>query len=178
MGIQIQYNYIKGIDIKSKGIYDTIKMQMSCKFEKRDCMSREYKTRISQAIEAFAAGKKDMGFCVADVSAYLDAKGINANTTTVYRNLDRMVTQDKLIKYQGTDGSSSMYRMGKTDHSCHEHLHMQCMKCGRVIHIDRDTMNHIAKGVQERYGFMIDCDRSSICGICKDCQRRCEAAID
>ena len=88
-----------------------------------------------------------------------------------------MVTQDKLIKYQSADGGSSMYRMEKADHSCHEHLHMQCVKCGRVIHIDRDTMNHIAKGVQDRYGFMIDCDRSSICGICKDCQRRCGVAV-
>ena len=101
-------------------------------------MAREYKTRISQAIEAFAAERQDRGFCAADVS---------------------------------------VYRMEKADHSCHEHLHMQCVKCGRVIHIDRDTMNHIAKGVQERYGFMIDCDRSSICGICKDCQRRCGVAV-
>lgn len=140
-------------------------------------MAREYKTRISQAIEAFAAERQDRGFCAADVSVYLDKNGIDANTTTVYRNLDRMVTQDKLIKYQSADGGSSMYRMEKADHSCHEHLHMQCVKCGRVIHIDRDTMNHIAKGVQERYGFMIDCDRSSICGICKDCQRRCGVAV-
>lgn len=177
MGIQIQYNYIKGIDIKSKGIYDTVKMQMICIFEKGNCMAREYKTKISQAIEAFAAERQDRGFCAADVSAYFDEKGINANTTTVYRNLDRMVTQDKLIKYQSTDGSSSLYRRGKTDHSCHEHLHMQCVRCGRVIHIDRDTMNHITKEVQERYGFMIDCDRSSICGICKDCQMHRESTV-
>ena len=115
-------------------------------------MAREYKTRISQAIEAFATERQDRGFCAADVSVYLGENGIDANTT-------------------------SIYRMEKADHSCHEHLHMQCVKCGRVIHIDRDTMNHIAKGVQERYGFMIDCDRSSICGICKDCQRRCGVAV-
>lgn len=175
--MQIRFNYIKGIDIKLKAIYDTVKLQTICKFEKRDSMAREYKTRISQAIEAFAAERQDRGFCAADVSVYLDENGIDANTTTVYRNLDRMVTQDKLIKYQSADGSSSMYRMEKADHSCHEHLHMQCVKCGRVIHIDRDTMNHIAKGVHERYGFMIDCDRSSICGICKDCQRRCGVAV-
>ena len=74
-------------------------------------MAREYKTRISQAIEAFAAERQDRGFCAADVSVYLDENGIDANTTTVYRNLDRMVTQDKLIKYQSADGGSSMYRM-------------------------------------------------------------------
>ena len=61
-------------------------------------MAREYKTRISQAIEAFAAERQDRGFCAADVSVYLDENGIDANTTTVYRNLDRMVIQDKLIK--------------------------------------------------------------------------------
>lgn len=74
-------------------------------------MAREYKTRISQAIEVFAAERQDRGFCAADVSVYLDENGIDANTTTVYRNLDRMVTQDKLIKYQSADGGSSMYRM-------------------------------------------------------------------
>ena len=79
-------------------------------------MAREYKTRISQAIEAFATERQDRGFCAADVSVYLDENGIDANTTTVYRNLDRMVTQDKLIKYQSADGGSSMYRMEKADH--------------------------------------------------------------
>ena len=79
-------------------------------------MAREYKTRISQAIEAFAAERQDRGFCASDVSVYLDENGIDANTTTVYRNLDRMVTQDKLIKYQSADGSSSMYRMEKADY--------------------------------------------------------------
>ena len=32
-------------------------------------MAREYKTRISQAIEAFAAERQDRGFCAADVKA-------------------------------------------------------------------------------------------------------------
>ena len=49
-----------------------------------------------------------------------------------------------------------------------------CIEWKRLIIV---VMNHIAKGVQERYGFMIDCDRSSICGICKDCQRRCGVAV-
>ena len=35
-------------------------------------MAREYKTRISQAIEAFATERQDRGFCAADVSVYLD----------------------------------------------------------------------------------------------------------
>lgn len=140
-------------------------------------MAREYKTKISQAIEAFASDRQDRGFCAADVDAYLHKIGIDANTATVYRNLDRMVTQDKLIKYKSADGDSSLYRAKKTDSNCHEHLHMQCVLCGRVIHIDGDTMNHIVKGVQERYGFSIDCDRSSICGVCKDCQRRLGTAV-
>ena len=114
----------------------------------------------------------DMGMIIE-----LTNKRVQEQVDSLKKSLkDRMVTQDKLIKYQSADGSSSMYRMEKADHSCHEHLHMQCVKCGKVIHIDRDTMNHIAKGVQERYGFTIDCDRSSICGICKDCQRRCGVA--
>ena len=37
-------------------------------------MAREYKTRISQAIEAFAAERQDRGFCAADVS--VDRKSV------------------------------------------------------------------------------------------------------
>ena len=57
-------------------------------------------------------------------------------------------------------------------HHCEQHLHLQCTKCGRIFHLECDFMGEIAMHIQREHGFYIECKKSIIYGICKDCVKK------
>ncbi|MDD7209424.1 MAG: transcriptional repressor [Lachnospiraceae bacterium] len=133
-------------------------------------MQRKYKTKASREIEAYIAAQKEKSFCAMDVYSYLTQRHVEINLATIYRNLEKMTEYNELVKFKTADRESYMYRAVHEGSGCHEHLHMQCRKCGAIFHLDHDFMNEIAAHLSGKYGFSIDCDDSVFIGICKKCQ--------
>lgn len=79
---------------------------------------------------------------------------------TVYRNLNILVEQEKIIKL---DYGSTFDHY---DGNCHNHPHFVCSKCNRVYDIECDdyydiskiTTNHLIEGCERKYS-----------GICENC---------
>ena len=71
---------------------------------------------------------------VADICDYFKKKGIAVGMTTVYRQLDKMVSEGLVAKYV-IDGSSSacFEYTGDSRHECREQTyHCKCEKCGKT----------------------------------------------
>ena len=133
-------------------------------------MQKGYSTKVSRAMEKYLEKQRNTSFSVADVYDYMQGEGIQVNLATVYRNLDKLTEKKMLVKYktQGEDGYS--YRVGDENRNCHEHLHLQCMKCGKIFHFDTELMSEMAVCLKEQFGFWLDCEKSSLCGICAQCK--------
>lgn len=152
------------------------KMQMICKFANNilkavKLMSKSYNTKAVQEIQQYLKLQKGKSFSAADVYHYLENNEVEVNQSTVYRTLDRMTEQGILVRFKTANSKNSYYRMSDEHHNCDEHLHMQCRKCGKVMHLDCDFMSDIKKNLMKQYGFTLECNGSTLCGLCSECSK-------
>ena len=53
---------------------------------------------------------------------------------------------------------------------CEQHLHLKCVKCGKIIHLECHFMEEISHHIEESHGFTLQCKNSILYGICKECK--------
>ena len=62
------------------------------------------------------------------------------------------------------------YQYVEQGKGCCDHLHLQCVKCGRIYHLDCAFMKEISEHIEKDHGFELQCRNSVLYGICKDCK--------
>lgn len=134
-------------------------------------MQKQYKTKVSQKILEYIQENSERGFNASEIYAYLTKEEIQVNLATIYRNLDKLAENKLITKFKASSSDSGMYRYAG-NRRCQEHLHMQCRVCGRIYHLEGDFMNEIAVYLRDKFGFELECEASSLGGICKDCISR------
>lgn len=131
-----------------------------------------YNTNIRQKVLEFVYENRTRTLTAKDIYSYINKNEEIANRATIYRCLDRLVLQGKLLKYVTDDGKKSSYLYKNQNSECHEHLHLQCTECGKIIHLDCDFMEDIVNHISKNHQFDIKCDSSILFGKCKDCQKK------
>ena len=74
-------------------------------------MRNEYKTKSRNAIIEYMRGKEDTRFTARDILNAVNAAGCDLDRSTVYRNLERLCLEGKLVKYKETDINAACYAM-------------------------------------------------------------------
>lgn len=106
---------------------------------------------------------------MSDIQKYLLSKSLNINLTTIYRNLDKLVENDILLKFKNNKDDFAVYQYHEPGANCCEHLHLQCNNCGKVLHLNDDFMSNLQVYFTKECGFYIDCQNSILQGLCKTC---------
>ena len=91
---------------------------------------KPYTTKTRQIILEYLKRQQAVTVSVSDIEEYLKDEGIRINTTTVYRYLDKL---------------------------CTEHLHLKCIKCGKIVHLDCDFMDELREHLYQDHGFRLQC---------------------
>jgi len=102
---------------------------------------------------------------------FLNKNGISVNLTTVYRYLTKLTREHKVIKFKREDGQGALYQLAATQKSCDEHIHVQCVNCGKLLHLDCGFMDELKKHILHDHGFEIKCSGSVIFGVCSNCKK-------
>lgn len=134
---------------------------------------QEYKTKNRILILEYLMKEKEHTISIADIYDYLKEQGKEVNISTIYRYLDKLVARGQVMKYQQEDGKKAVFQYVEED-SCHEHLHMQCVKCGRMIHLNCEFMKEISEHMEQHHHFRLQCQNSILYGICKECEKKME----
>lgn len=132
--------------------------------------TQNYKTKSRAKILEFLKDNSSRSLSVADIQKQLEFQEQKVNITTIYRYLDKLTQEGTINKYTCENGKQSVYQFVDREKHCHEHLHMQCVMCGEVLHLDCHFMEEIKGHVESDHGFQIQCDNSMIYGKCKKCQ--------
>lgn len=133
--------------------------------------NRSYNTKSRKYIMEFLQSNSATTVAVSNILEYLSSKGISVNFTTVYRYLNKLANERKIIKITDESGKAVFQFVGNKN-SCSEHIHIKCTHCGKLEHIECDFMEHIKKHLYEGHGFTIKCDGSILYGICADCKNK------
>ena len=128
-----------------------------------------YKTKIKEKIVQCFTENDEASYSAKDIYLNLKQKGEKVNITTVYRNLDTMTGDGLLIRFQDSKCEKALYKYSGKEGDCRTHLHMKCVECGAVIHLNCRFMKEIKTHIKSDHGFSILCSNSVLYGICKDC---------
>lgn len=131
--------------------------------------SEGYRTRSRQAIWEYLNLRRDATVTVRDILDFLAQRGEEVSPTTVYRYLDRLAAEKRVLKYASDDGRHSSYQLADDRGNCSEHLHLKCSACGRVMHLDCEITGKFIDHVLREHDFSLRCENSVLYGLCRDC---------
>ncbi len=128
-------------------------------------MKATYNTKQRSAVLSVFEENADAQFTIDELMASLgeDAPG----KSTVYRLVKKLEEEGTLRRFTREGTSKAVYQLAGT-HCCSEHLHIKCVDCGLLIHLDHDAQDELTKST----GFVIDDSLSMLYGRCADCARR------
>ena len=128
-----------------------------------------YNTAARSRILGILKENRDRTVNANDIFKVLNEGGNEVNITTIYRYLDKLTESGQVMKYVAENGTRAVYQYVDHEHHCEEHLHLQCTRCGAIIHLDCSFMDEIAEHVNIEHGFQIQCKNSIIYGVCRNC---------
>ena len=134
--------------------------------------SSSYNTRTRQLILDYLQANPSRTLSAADIVAHLEAAGAPANPTTVYRYLDKLAAEQRVMKYVAKKGERAVYQYIDDAHHCHEHIHLKCTRCGQIFHMDCHFMDEVRQHLQQEHGFTLQCEGSILYGLCRDCAEK------
>lgn len=131
-----------------------------------------YKTRQLDELLAYMRLTKGRHVTVQDIGEYFKEKGVHVGTTTIYRQLEKLVEEKLVAKYVIDPSSGACFEyLGdeEKEHSC-AHFHCKCKSCGALLHIDCHQAQEIAEHMYTEHHFVIDPFRTVFYGVCGKCQ--------
>ena len=126
-----------------------------------------YNTKTRQLILDYLINNRQHAVSASNILAHLEEQGAAPNPTTVYRYLDKLAGEQRVMKYVADKGEKAVFQYVDEGRHCREHLHLKCVRCGRI------------------------CEGSVLYGLCRGCaakeaetvhpaqtEKNCESPID
>ncbi len=89
---------------------------------------------------------------------------------TLYRLIDSLVEEGIVRKYIIEPNSACCYQYADCKHD-HQHFHLICERCGKLIHLECDEVNHLITHINEEHSFNVDISKVNLYGVCEECQK-------
>lgn len=121
--------------------------------------------RLTPQRELVLAAVETLGHATPDeVYAEVRTHSDSINLSTVYRTLE-LLDELGLIRHAHLTDRAPTYHSARG----HEHAHLVCRDCGRVISIDRAEMETTLEGLAGERGFAPDYGHLTVFGTCAEC---------
>ena len=118
---------------------------------------------VLQAVEKLGHATPDEILC--EVQQHASA----VNVSTIYRTLE-VLEELGLVRHAHLSDRAPTYHSV----SDHEHFHLVCRNCHRVISVDPDVVAPLVGRLREEQGFVIDVGHLAIFGECVECEVKSE----
>lgn len=106
------------------------------------------------------------------IMEFMKERGESVGLTTIYRNLERLVNEGELIKYDAPDGKRACYQYAGCDRSHDRHYHLVCNDCGRLSHLCCESLDGLFSHMKEEHRFEPDISKTVLYGRCGVCAER------
>ena len=129
-----------------------------------------YETKQKNYILDVLIENKDKHLNCEEIYDILKQRNLSVSLATLYRYLDKLVASNKVRKYTSTHLGKACYQY--IDDTCknHNHFHMICLKCNKLIHLDCELMNEFIEHVENHHKFKIMPEKVVYYGYCNECR--------
>ena len=126
---------------------------------------REKGYRLTPQRELILQAVQRLGHATPDeVLAEVRAHSSAVNVSTVYRNLEVLEELGLVRHAHLSDRAPTYHSVG----GGHEHFHLVCRNCGRVVSVDPDVLNPLIATLRADHGFSVDVGHLTVFGTCAD----------
>ena len=132
-------------------------------------MKKTYKTKQREILMNFFQSRPNQKWSASDVCSNVSTSGISRSA--IYRNLDRLVEEGELHMCIAKDGNHAMFEYRSCGNNC-DHIHMQCMKCGKTFHMEDEEEESLLKSLIYKNGLCLDEKETVLKGICHACNKQ------
>ncbi len=132
-----------------------------------------YQTAQKKILTDFMMEHSEKTFSVEELCAEMEKeyKGREIpGKSTVYRLIQQMVEEGTVKRMMKEHSRKFVYQIAGGEH-CALHLHMKCMDCGRLLHMDDDESLRIMAEVMKKNHFAVDGKQTLLVGTCSDCRK-------
>ena len=135
-------------------------------------MKSKYKTKQREILLDHLKEIPGKHFTAGDICEYFKEQGAPIGQSTVYRQLEELVDEGLLNKYNLTASDPACFEyIGEHLHDDGEIcFHCKCEKCGKLIHLHCDELIEIQSHLMEKHQFTLDPVRTVFYGICGECR--------
>ena len=130
-----------------------------------------YKTKQRQILLDYMRALSGRHVAINDIAAHFADLGEEIGTSTIYRQLNRLVAEGSVKKYVFPGGAAACFQyVGDGDHAGHYHL--KCEKCGRLVHLECGLIRDLQAHVREEHDFELDMAQTVFYVLCGECRRK------
>jgi Fur family ferric uptake transcriptional regulator len=127
---------------------------------------RQQGYRLTPQRQVVLRAVDELGHATPDeILAEVQARSSAVNISTIYRTLE-VLEQLGLVRHAHLSDRAPTYHTV----SDHEHFHLVCRNCHKVISVDPDVAGPLAARLRELHGFVIDVGHLAVFGHCVDCE--------
>ena len=134
----------------------------------------KYNTKQRETILGYLETVPGQHITAGDVYDHFKRLGVRIGQSTVYRQLENLVSDGVINKYIIDGSSPACFEYVGTD--CHADgevcFHCKCEKCGRLIHLHCDDLIEIQSHLRSEHHFTLDPLRTVFYGLCEDCREK------
>ena len=135
----------------------------------------EYATEQKRILQQFLRSHAETAYTVEElVRSIRESFGENVlGKSTVYRLITKM-TEEGTVKRFVRGHSRQFVYQAVAGEDCHTHLHLKCMGCGKLIHLDEKISDDLLGKVRACSDFAVDEEETVLFGACAACYRKKE----
>jgi len=122
--------------------------------------------RLTPQRELILAAVDKLGHATPEeVLAEVRLSSAAVNLSTVYRTLE-VLEELGLVRHTHLSDRVATYHSA----TGHEHFHLVCRNCGRVVSVDPEVAGPLAERLRDEQGFLADLGHLTVFGRCVSCE--------
>ncbi len=134
--------------------------------------SSGYKTRQRDLILNILEKFGNRHLTVEDVTELLAKNSTSVGKSTVYRYLEKLAGEGVVKKYTVDGERSVCYQYLHSGKACSNHYHLKCEKCGKLIHMECETVDRLSEHILEHHNFHLNGAKCVFYGLCESCYKK------
>ena len=132
----------------------------------------KYATEQKKKLTEFLSAHREEAFTIEELILGMQreyGEGIPA-TSTVYRLMTSLVEEGSVKRFVKGHSRHFLYQIVDREH-CRSHLHLKCVDCGRLIHLNEQLTDQLMSTIRAANDFLIDEEETVLLGACSGCKK-------
>lgn len=130
----------------------------------------EYVTEQKRMLSDFLTAHRESAYTVEELVGEMSREYGDAvpAKSTVYRLITRLVEDGRVRRFVRGHSRRFVYQIVDGE-SCHSHLHLRCIGCGRLLHLDDEVSDELLGRVKDISNFSVNEAETVLLGECSEC---------